>query len=273
MEQKKKVSMLVLSCDKYGDLWDDFFNLKDKYWPDCPYDWYVVTESIDYNREGVSVIKCGNDLNWAGRFRKAVQSANTPYIGLFLDDYFISDSIDNNRVNLFVEIMEKDKVSFLNLGNVFRHIIDLPYKKYYKEHLIIIPNHLRYGIDTAAAIWDKHFLLQKLGEKDYSAWEFERDRCDEAESQEGLGGLILCDEQMSFNVCEIPVVIQGVFYPKAKRFFKKKEYKILSKRKTMSSWDVLKYEFKCRCSHAKYGRKYLKWVGTHFLGYKFFTVD
>ena len=274
MEIKDKMAMLVLSCDKYSDVWDDFFNLKERFWPDCPFDWYIVTESLDYQRNHVSSIKCGKELNWAGRFRKAVQTVGTPYIGLYLEDYFIQAPIDNARILSFLELMEKDKVSFLNLGNVFHHIIHQPNPEYYKEHLMIIPQHLRYGIDTAAAIWDKGFLLEKLGTEDYSAWKFECDRCDEAASEKGLGGLILCDDQLSFNVSEIPVIIQGVIYPAAIKFFREKVgYEIQSKRKVMSKWAVLKYKFKTKMSHAKHGRKFLKWVGTHILGYKFFTED
>lgn len=269
-----KMAMLLLSCDKYSDVWDDFFNLKERFWPDCEYKWFIVTETKDYQREDVATIKCGSDLNWAGRFRKAVQAVPSPYIGVFLEDYFIKSPIDNAKIKGFVEMMEKGHVSFLNLGNVFHHILRLPDLEHYTEHLVKIPQHLRYGIDTAAAIWDKNYLLEKLGEGDYSAWKFESDRCDEAASEKGLGGLILCDDQLSFNVSEIPVIIQGVFYPKAVKYFKDEVgYEIHSKRKVMSKWDVAKYKFKTKMSHAKHCRKFLKWVGSHILGYKFFTED
>ena len=273
-EYKDKMAMLVLSCDKYSDIWNDFFNLKERFWPDCPFYWYIVTESLDYNRDHVSTIKCGNEMNWAGRFRKAVQTVGTPYIGLYLEDYFIKAPIDNTRILYLLNLMEKDKVSFLNMGNVFHHIVHLPNPQYYADHLIIIPQHLRYGIDTAAAIWDKEYLLEKLGTEDYSAWEFESDRCNEAASENGLEGLILCDDQLSFNVSEIPVVIQGDFYPDAIKFFKEEiGYEIQSKRRVMSRLNVMKYKFKIKMSHAKHGRKFLKWIGAHVFGYHFFTED
>jgi len=273
-DYKGLMAMLVLSCDKYSDVWDDFFNLKERFWPDCPFDWYVVTESQDYQRNHVKSIKCGKELNWSGRFRKAVLTVTTPYIGLYLEDYFIKAPIDNARILSFLDLMEKDKVSFLNLGNVFHHILRQPNLEYYADHLVKIPQHLRYGIDTAAAIWDKDYLLEKLGGGDYSAWKFESDRCKEAASEKGFGGLILCDDQLSFNVSEIPVIIQGVFYPKAIKFFKEQVgYEIQSKRKVMSPWNAMKYQFKTKMSGAKHGRKFLKWVGTHLLGYTFFTED
>ena len=40
-----KLAILMLSCDKYSDLWDDFFNLKERFWPDCPYHCYLATDT------------------------------------------------------------------------------------------------------------------------------------------------------------------------------------------------------------------------------------
>ncbi len=270
-DNKDIMAMLVLSCDKYSDLWDDFFNLRDKFWPDCPYKWYVVTESKDYSREGVEIIKCGSDLNWAGRFRKAVIYANTPYIGLYLEDYFISETVDTRIIERLLQIMEENNVTLINTSDVFYRSINQPNKQYFAEHLIKIPNNMMYGISTESAIWEKNYLLEKIGDKDYSAWQFEIDRCNEARSEKGFGGLNLCDERMPFHVSIDPVVIQGKFYPRAKKYFKKKGYEILSQRECMSAFDVFKYDMKVKLSKAKHGRKFLKWVGRNVFGIKFFT--
>lgn len=268
------MTMLVLSCDAYSDLWDDFFNLKEIFWPDCPYKWYVVTESKDYQRKNVDVIKCGKELNWAGRFRKAVQSVGSPLVSVFLEDYFINATIDNERIREFVDFMLEKHVDFLDLGNVFKHKIKAKNKKYYAEHLVIIDKHLRYGLDTAAAIWNKEYLLQKLGEGDYSAWKFEADRCAEAATEEGYNGLILADDRISFNVSEIPVVVQGKFYPPVIEDFRKRGYKIDTSRRTvMSRKQKFNYDFKRWCAHIPFGHGFMKWFGTKFLGYKFFTED
>ncbi len=265
------MTILLLSCDNYSDLWDDFFNLRDKFWPECQYQWFIVTESKDYNRNGVSVIKCGKELNWAGRFRKAVQTVSSPLVGVFLEDYFINSPIDNERINRLVDFSIEKGVDFLDLGNVFKHKINQPNKQYYADHLIIIDKHLRYGLDTAAAIWKKEYLLEKLGDGDYSAWKFEADRCAEAASEEGYNGLILVDDRLSFNVSKIPVVVQGKFYPPVVNDFKKRGYEITSQRGVMTSWQRLKYDFKRWCARVPFGHKFMKWFGTKFLGYKFFT--
>lgn len=268
----KDVSMLVLSCDKYKDLWDDFFNLRDKYWPDCPFKWYVVTETETFHHEGVEVIRCGKDVNWAGRYRYAVKYAATRYVGVYLDDFFISEKIDNDLIMTSIEVMIKHNVSYLNMSNVFKSIINLPQKEYFAPHLIRIPNHQRYGICTEAAIWECDYLLEKLGDGDYSAWQFEIDRCNEAMTEEGLGGLLLCDDRMPFHVSVEPVVIQGMFYPKAISAFKNRGYMInIGERKIMPLNKVFSYNLKVYFAKLKRGRKVLRWLARVFLGIKFFA--
>lgn len=273
-DYNKDLSILVLSCDKYSDLWNDFFNLKDKYWNDTTVRWYLVTETKIFKREGVSPITCGCDQNWAARFRKAVNLVDTPFIGIFLDDYFITDPIDIDYVMNLISFMKEHDVTYLNVGDVFKSIIGMKNKEYFSNGLIKIPNHKRYGISTVSAIWERNFLLSKLGDGDYSAWQFEIDRCEEAKSKEGLGGLLLCDEKRSFNVSEIPVVIQGRFYPKSIKFFKNRGYNIdVTHRGLMSFKQVILYNLKIKFSRIRFMRKQVKWLASNLLGVKFFNLD
>ena len=267
-----KLAMLVLSCDGYSDLWDDFFNLRDKYWADCPYKWYVVTESKDYQRKGVEVIKCGKELNWAGRFRHAVNYINTDYYGLFLEDYFITDPIDSKLIEELLNIMSRYDVSLLNMSDVFGTIVNSSEKYYVHDHLIKIPNNMLYGVSTASAIWRHDYLIAKLGDGDYSAWQFEVDRYNEAQSEKGYGGVLLCDDRMPFHVSKIPVVTQGMYTPAAIRFFKKKGVEInKAGRKVMSEWQYFIFSVKLKLSNVKVGKKFLRWVGATFFGMKYFT--
>ena len=270
MESKDKMTMLVLSCDKYSDLWDDFFTIRDMFWPDCPYKWYVVTESVDYSHKGVEVIKCGRELNWAGRFRKAVQNVTSNYIGLFLDDYFITETINTNLIQELLNSMEKDNISLINTSDVFHTILDNKKLQYYAPHLIRIPDNLPYGISTASAIWNRDYLLDKIGEGDYSAWQFEIDRYNEAKTV-GYGGLLLCDDRMPFHVSEIPVVTQGMYTPASIKYFAKKGVTINSNgRAVMSTWDYFIFNLKLKLSKVKTGKRFFRWIGKTFFHQKYF---
>ena len=43
----KRCDVVILTCDSYSDIWEPFFKLKNKYWPDCKYDTYLITESFN----------------------------------------------------------------------------------------------------------------------------------------------------------------------------------------------------------------------------------
>ena len=268
MEINEKMAIFVLSCDKYQDVWDNFFELKDRYWKDCNFQWYLVTEHIIYNRP--DVITLNNPGDWSTRLRNAVNRVKSRYICTFLEDYFICDTIDNKRINQLVDFMGKERVSFLNMDDGFNHIQNTPELSHYCEDMLIIPKHLEYGVDTAGAIWDRNYLLEKLGDGDYSAWQFELDRCIEAKTEEGLSGNLLLDQKQSLNISKIPVIIQGAYFPKALKYFKSIGYSVdCHNRRVMSKWDVFIYWLKQRCSRSKHGRRLMKWIGKNVLGLTF----
>ena len=72
-------TVLLCSCDKYADLLGPFAVLWRKYWPDCPFETILVTETkpseeLCFNR----VVACGKALvfavvpnNWIVRIQNA----------------------------------------------------------------------------------------------------------------------------------------------------------------------------------------------------------
>lgn len=271
MTTDNRMSVLVLTCDAYSDLWNDFFTLKERYWPDCPFQTYLVTESKPYEREGVTVMQMGKNLNWSGRLREALKKIETPLILPILDDYFIYKKIDNGIILEDVDFCLGQSVSFLSLQR--KKIMQNPNRQYYDKY-VIIPKHEKYPVDTASAIWSRMYFLKKLGNEDYSAWQFEVNMCNEAKSEQGIDGLLLCDERKPINITEVPIVIQGKFYPLGIKFFKKLGYGIdVSNREIMSAYEVLKYRLKVKLSQIKFGRRQIKYIASNFFGYKFFTND
>lgn len=267
----KRLSILVLSCDAYSDLWNDFFTLKERYWPDCPFQTYLVTETKQYNRNGVAVLCMGKNLNWSGRLKGALKMIDTPLVLPILDDYFIYKTIDNSIILENVDFCLKHSVSFLSLEK--KRIMSDPNRQYYNKY-VIIPKHEKYPVDTAAAMWDRDYFIKKLGDGDYSAWQFEVNMCNEAESESGIDGLILCDERTPINITEIPIVIQGKFYPAGVKFFKKLGYTIdISHRDMMSCNLIIKEILKSKMARFPFFRKQLKYIASRFLGYNFFTKD
>lgn len=277
MDMENKLSILVLSCDRYSDIWENFFILRDIYWPDSDCKWYLVTESLDFVHSNVEVIHTGKELNWTGRLGYAIRHINTKYVGWYLEDFFIDEKIDNELINGLVDKMDKENIDHINMSDVFFSLIKMPEKhEYYDDNLLIIPKHKKYGISTASSLWRSSFLLDILGEEDKNAWQFEIDLCKKAMSKEGLPGLILCDERMPFHVTKIPVVIQGKYYPKALRYFAKKGFEINpGNRAIMSNKEVFVFEFNDSIRNIlrsfPFLGKIVKWVAHNIFRINFFT--
>lgn len=275
--QNKKLSLLVLSCDKYSDLWDNFFKLRDKFWPDCPFEWYLITESKAYSYPNVNIIHTGQNLNWTGRIRYALEKVKSPYIGCYLDDFYISKNVDNSIIVELIKRMELEHIDYINVSDVFDSLIKMPEPHvYYDKYLLKIPCHKKYGISTASAIWDRKYLIDIIGDSDINAWQFEINLCQQALTEEGLPGIILCDERKPFNVTSVPVVIQGRYYPKSIKDFSKKGididygYRGLMRKKEVLIYDINSSIRSILRSHPQLSKE-IKWIAKKILRVKFFT--
>ena len=265
------LALLVQSCDKYSDVWDDFFNLRDRFWPDCTFKWYLATDAKPYNKEGVEVIHFGNIREWTTCMLKTLEKIKEPYVALFLEDAFIYKKIDNEIIKQDVQFVIDNKVDFLTLEKKPKFIPPEEYK-YFAPHYVVIPKHQKYGVDTAAAIWNKNFLLELLSREVSDAWQFEINLCKLAATEEGLPGLILYDERGPFNISPVEVVRLGKIKPDAVKFFHNLGYDLQTQRPRLSKWQVLQEKLKVKLYYLKYGRKTLKRIGRLF-GFQFLSED
>ena len=271
MNKDAEMSILVLSCDEYSDLWDDFFSFKDRYWPDCPYPTYLVNDVLPYERDGVTVLNAGCNARWSTRVRKALERIDTPYVCPILDDHFIIRHVDSNHIGNLVNFVKTEKVSYLAFeGRSFLQPKD-EWKRY-KSDFVIIPKHQKYGINTSAAIWNKEDYLKLIGMEEYSPWQFEINMCELSKTEEGLPGLILFDPYNSLNICEKEVVRQGVFIPNSVAYVKKVTGVDIntSGRGKMSLSSYIKEMIIYKASRAKYGKNIMKKIA-QLLGFKFLS--
>ena len=88
----KTTALLISSCDAYEDLWEPFFTFLFRYWPDCPYPIYLITNHLSYPDSRVQTILSGDDKGWATNMRYALEKINSSHIIYLQDDYFIRHS-------------------------------------------------------------------------------------------------------------------------------------------------------------------------------------
>lgn len=159
-------SLLVLSSDNYSQYWDWFFACKNKYWSDCPYPTYLVTESKECTH--CKTININSHI-WTKRFRDALMQLESDYIILMLDDYFIRQPVNQSRINQCFDYMllHYDPITW-NFEKNYRDA----YTKFCPRGWVRQKDHQVYLNSTQPSIWHRERLIERLLE-DKNPWEWE----------------------------------------------------------------------------------------------------
>jgi hypothetical protein len=167
----KAVAFVVVSCDKYADLWDPFFHCLQKYWPDCPYKVYLVTNEKDYTDTAASVIKIGTDRSYSDNLRAAIAQIDEPWLILWLEDVFISKPVDTGRLRQIVAKAQSIPVGYLKISP------DLPlsYEGSEDDEIAPLPRGIRYRSAVGLSLYRKD-TLKKLLVPGASAWDLDTSR-------------------------------------------------------------------------------------------------
>lgn len=271
MDINNNLAIVVVSCDKYSDLWDDVFNLLDIHWADRPYKTYLATDSKPYERKGVEVIHFGDIRQWMVCTRKAIERIDAEYILFLMEDYFVIKDIDTKLIEEDVDFMKGHHGDFMNIHQRPAFIKEED-SSYLNDYIRIIPNNTRYGLDTAGAIWRRDFFLEQLRREDGDAWRFEALLVEDSQTPDGLPGNLFFDTRKPLNLCPGEVVRLGKFTLDTVKIIESTGYKIQSNRERMTKFEFYKDQLKGSLCHVKHGRKFLKWCGRR-LGFVFFTED
>jgi len=167
---KNDISLLVISCDKYHDLWEIFFTTFYKYWPDCSLTVYLVTNHLDFLNPRVKMIKIGDDISYTDNLLKAVSQIETDWVLLWLEDCMFSREIDNTKVNkVLTKAVNTPNLGFLKLSN------DLPlvYDCEKNAHFGIIPRGVKYRSAIGMALYKKD-VFKKLLVPGENAWQADK---------------------------------------------------------------------------------------------------
>ncbi len=234
-------AIFVMSCDAYSDLWHDFFELKKRNWPDCPYPTYLITNIKKCEEDGVETICCGDELNWTGRLLYALKQVKCDYVLLMLEDYYISDKVIDETFDEILSFIKQNKVSYYKLEE--RANLKAPY--YLDSDFIKkVDGNVEYGVSLITSIWKTDFLNAVIGGEDYRACEFEVRRNMEGDISHSPDYLCLVDIRNVLNIAHM--VQRGQYIPGAVKTLKEKGYTIdTQKRGKLSIYMV----FYLKCYH------------------------
>lgn len=115
MSEIKNVAIIVSSCDAFSDAWKPFFTLFYKYWHDCPFNVYLIANTINYSDQRVKTICVGTDLGWSSNLQKALHQIAASTILYFQEDYFIKKNVKTELVLSLINKMRKYHAACLRL--------------------------------------------------------------------------------------------------------------------------------------------------------------
>ena len=260
------LALLVVSCDAYTKLGTIFFDLQERFMGWFKGNRYFVNETLNVDFNGVKVVHVGNDVNWSGKVKKALDTIPEEYILFMLEDYFIGQPVKEADIDNALKIMHDHNFKYYKITN----IPHLSGGSDIAEYLSYIPSNLRYGINLQAAIFRKDFLYEVISGEDRDAWKTETDLLKNVTDkfEYNIDGCV-ADVR---NIIDIHNgVIKGMWVPATIKYFKKIGYTFdLGDRKILSFKKIIRWKvmalFKRRLSNS--ATKKAKRILKHF-GFKF----
>lgn len=238
---KNLLSVVVFSYDGYSDLWAPFFDFFDIFWSNCEFPVYLVSNYKTLGKPYITPILTGEEVSWFHRTIKALENIESEYILFFLEDYFITSPVSNQKIAEIVAFMAKYDLNFYKL-------VDYPKTTNSFEGnalLGAVDDTLRYGINLQFGIWKKDFFLHLLNSipNGKSPWDFETFFVNNPGStihKEIDFSKIVSDR---IGLCSIVNgVYKGKWFRKSYRICKSYNVSVdLSRRTIMTVWQTLKY--------------------------------
>lgn len=243
------LTIVFIGFDGYSDLWDDCIGLFKVFWQDCPYRTLFVNNEKEVKWDGIEVVHAGREAEWSLKVSTAISLATTPYICLLLEDFFIGKTIDTKYISEALKIIEEDDIRYYKLANLSRAVKnkDPQYKRI--DYLHVIPESDEYGVSLQAAIWNKQYLKELIGEENYNAWVFEFDRTKESIEESDLPktGCIFDDR----NILNLKHgVVQSKFIPGTIKYFKRIKRPLHVSREVLSPFRYWMIQFVSFCKYS-----------------------
>jgi hypothetical protein len=163
-----QLAVIVSSFDGMDDLWNPFWTLFFRFWPDCPYDRYLISNHKTFQDSRVKTIPVGEDRGWAANLRTALESMPNRYVLYLQEDYLINAPIHSERIQRLANTHRNSGAICLCLYP--RYNCRTPYTG--DQSVDVVNEATPFRVSLQTSIWDKAALLALLRD-DESQWQFE----------------------------------------------------------------------------------------------------
>jgi hypothetical protein len=164
-EERSKLAILVLSCDKYQDVWPVFEQSFKAAWPENQHTVYLLTNEIAAAPEFFKILSTGQDISWSDSLAVALKKIPEPFVLTVMDDAFWLPTLN-------VTALQRQLNECVASGNSYSRLSGSAPPVRSSPHLNQIPPSAMYRTSLHGAVWKKSVLNELLisGE---NAWQFE----------------------------------------------------------------------------------------------------
>ena len=160
-------TVVVTSCDAYRDVERPFLTLFRKYWPDCPFELVLVTETAatgGFDR----TIATGTGKTWCQMLVEALDEIDTPYVLLLMNDYLLDAQVDTANI-----LRRLGQARAFDAANLRLNPNPKGRTAWRDTDLLEFPKNVAYCVSCQTGFWRRDYLAS-LARRNKSAWEFER---------------------------------------------------------------------------------------------------
>ncbi len=224
-EMNHSFAVLVLSCDKYSDMWGPFLRQFRRFFPVGDYPIYFGSNKISCSEPAVIPVLSGEDPDWSTSLKNILGQIKERKLFIILEDLFLAAPADEEGFRAALScLFEKDARHINYWGNPPP---DLPTENpRIGIHLPGAPYRV-----TANGFWDREYLINLLVEGE-TPWNFEIFGSYRTAYSDGFYGLTrsLC---VYHNMVE-----KGCWIPKSIKWARENGIALeLNKRPLLSGWN------------------------------------
>ncbi|WP_303195067.1 hypothetical protein [Thomasclavelia spiroformis] len=162
------VAVVICTCKKYENIIKICDQYLEQFWDTCNYTKYVVTDNkVDINSNAVQIVS--QNSNWGGRLREALSDyINENIILLILDDFIIEETVNEEALNEYINLMKTNP----SIAHILLNTVDDKKNKSFNKTLFQQGKYAKYKTSLQIGIWRKEDLLLCV-KNEYTPWEVE----------------------------------------------------------------------------------------------------
>lgn len=180
------IVILVGSLDRYSAAWAPFCHGMRKYWPDCPWSIYFITNELAAPC-GKS-LKVGGDRDWSTNTRRALECIQAPVILFMLEEYWLYEQPNTGALMEFGDIVVRGEADHVRLVSSWSKKVREKGVYEPDPRLCVFADDSVYRATTQAGFWNRDVFLALI-EPNETIWDFENKGSIRSQK---YGGRFLC---------------------------------------------------------------------------------